>query len=75
MVAAAAVDMPVAEGTDAVPDTGEVANAIAAATGEEGNPVRKRAVELGKKVMAAVAEDGCSHGDLEDLVRMLSKVD
>uniref|UniRef100_K3YMS0 Glycosyltransferase n=1 Tax=Setaria italica TaxID=4555 RepID=K3YMS0_SETIT len=75
LIAAAGVAMPVAEGAEAVPDAGQMANAIAAAVGEEGKPVRKRAAELGKKAVAAVAEGGSSHGDLEDLVRMLRKVD
>nr|TKW10895.1 hypothetical protein SEVIR_6G198200v2 [Setaria viridis] len=75
LIAAAGVAMPVAEGAEAVPDAGQMANAIAAAVGEEGKPVRKRAAELSKKAVAAVAEGGSSHGDLEDLVRMLRKVD
>jgi hypothetical protein len=43
-----------------------------AALGEEGKPVRERAVELGRKAAAAVAEGGSSHRDLDELVRMLT---
>ncbi|CAN6338244.1 unnamed protein product [Urochloa humidicola] len=70
----AGVAVDVAEGADAVPDAGQMAEAIAAALGDEGKPVRERAAELGRKAAAAVAEGGSSHRDLQELVRMLAKV-
>ena len=75
LVAGAGVAVPVAEGDETVPDAGQMADAIAAAIGEEGKPMRARAAELSKKAAAALAEGGSSHGDLEDVVRMLKKVD
>lgn len=70
----AGVAVAVAEGTDAVPDAGEMAGAIVAAFGEKGKPVRARALELGRKAAAAVKEGGSSHSDLEELVRVLGHV-
>ncbi|CAL5005621.1 unnamed protein product [Urochloa decumbens] len=75
ILAEAGVAVPVAEGADAVPDAGRLAAAIAAAVGKEGEPVRERAAALGRKAAAAVAEGGSSRRDLEELVRMLKKVD
>jgi hypothetical protein len=64
----------VAESADAVPDAARMASAIAAAVGKEGESVRERAAELGKKAAAAVAEGGSSRRDLEELVEMLASV-
>jgi len=75
LVAEAGVAVPVAEGDETVPDAGQMALAIAAAIGEEGKPVRERAAELSKNAAAALEEGGSSHGDLEDVVRMLNKVE
>ncbi|CAL5001522.1 unnamed protein product [Urochloa decumbens] len=75
ILAEAGVAVPVAEGADAVPDAGRLAAAIAAAVGKEGEPVRERAAALGRKAAAAVAEGGSSRRDLDELVRMLKKVD
>jgi hypothetical protein len=72
LLAEAGVAVPVAEGANDLPDAGQLASAIAAAFGEEGKPVRDRAMELGRKAAAAVAEGGSSHGDTEELVRMLN---
>ncbi|CAN6351661.1 unnamed protein product [Urochloa humidicola] len=66
----AGVAVDVAEGADA----GQMAEAIAAALGDEGKPFRERAAELGRKAAAAVAEGGSSHRDFQELVRMLAKV-
>ncbi|OEL29936.1 hypothetical protein BAE44_0009045, partial [Dichanthelium oligosanthes] len=68
------VAVPVAERADALPDSGQLASAVAAAFREEGNPVRDRAMELGRKAAAAVAKGGSSHRDTEELVCMLSTV-
>nr|CAB3462014.1 unnamed protein product [Digitaria exilis] len=65
----ASLAVDVAEGADAVPD------AIAAAVGDEGKPISERAVELGRKAVAAVAEGGSSHRDLQELIRLLANVD
>ncbi|VAH27746.1 unnamed protein product [Triticum turgidum subsp. durum] len=75
VLAEAGVAVPVAEGADAVPDAGKMASVIAAAVAKEGESVRKRAVELGRKAATVVAEGGTSHIDLEELVRVLSDVD
>ncbi|KAE8784427.1 UDP-glycosyltransferase 89B1-like [Hordeum vulgare] len=65
----AGVAVPVAEGADAVPDAGKVANAISTAVAsEEGESIRRRAAELGRKAAAAVAAGGTSYNDLEELV-------
>jgi hypothetical protein len=76
LFALAGVTVPVAEGVDTVPDTGRMASTIAAAVGRDGESeaAGERAVELGRKVVAAVAEDGTSHSDLDDLVCMLNDV-
>jgi hypothetical protein len=74
LLAEAGVAVPVAEGADDLPDAGQLGSAIAAAFGEEGKPVRERAMEFGRKAAAAVAEGGRSHGDMEELVRMLNTV-
>ncbi|CAO2173211.1 unnamed protein product [Urochloa humidicola] len=75
ILAEAGVAVPVAEGADAVPDAERLASAIAAAVGKEGETVRERAAGLGRKAAAAVGEGGSSRRDLEELVRMLKKVD
>ncbi|RLM61821.1 UDP-glycosyltransferase 89B2-like [Panicum miliaceum] len=74
LLAEAGVAVLVAEGADAGPDAGRMAGAIAAAVGKEGDPVRERAAELGKKAAAAVAEGRSSSRDLEELVEMLANV-
>ncbi|KAF8760599.1 hypothetical protein HU200_009997 [Digitaria exilis] len=71
----AGVAIDVAEGADAVPDAAQMAKAIAAAVGDEGKPIRERAMELGCKAVAAVGEGGSSHRDLQELVRILANVD
>ncbi|KAI5008130.1 hypothetical protein ZWY2020_009178 [Hordeum vulgare] len=75
VLAEAGVAVPVAEGADTVPDTGKMATVMAAAVAKEGESVRERAVELGRKAAAAVAEGGTSYNDLEELVRVLSVID
>ncbi|KAF8659794.1 hypothetical protein HU200_058259 [Digitaria exilis] len=71
----AGVAIDVAEGADAVPDAAQMAKAIATAVGDEGKPIRERAVELGREAVAAVAEGGSSHRDLQELIRLLANVD
>ncbi|KAM0842315.1 hypothetical protein ACQ4PT_058423 [Festuca glaucescens] len=75
LFAQAGVTVPVAEGVDTVtvPNVGRMASTIAAAVAREGESeaVRERAVELGRNVVAAVAEGGTSHSDLDELVCML----
>jgi UDP:flavonoid glycosyltransferase YjiC (YdhE family) len=75
VVEEAGVAMHVAEGADTVPDAGRMAEAIAAAVGDQGKAVRERAVELGRKAAAVVAEGGSSYVDFQELVHMLAKVD
>ena len=71
--AKAGVAVPVAEGADTVPDAEEMANTIAAVVvGKEGSSVRERALELSRKVAAAVAKGGTSHSDLDEFVCMLT---
>lgn len=72
LLAEAGVAVAVAEGVDAVPDAGQMADAIASAIGNGGASVRQRAAELGRSTAAAVAEGGSSSVDLEELVSMLS---
>lgn len=61
----AGVAMHLAEGADAVPDSGQMAKAIAAVVGDKGKPFRERAVALARMAAAAVAEGGTSYRDLE----------
>ncbi|KAL6644620.1 hypothetical protein ACP70R_016228 [Stipagrostis hirtigluma subsp. patula] len=68
----AGVAVPVAEGAETVPDAGRMASTIASAIGKEGSAVRERAMELGRKAAAAVAEGGSSRRDLDELVQMLA---
>uniref|UniRef100_A0ACD5XC45 Uncharacterized protein n=1 Tax=Avena sativa TaxID=4498 RepID=A0ACD5XC45_AVESA len=71
--AKAGVAVPIAEGADAVPDAGEMANTIAAlVVAKEGASVRERALELSRKVAAAVAKGGTSNCDLDEFVCMLT---
>ncbi|EEE68900.1 hypothetical protein OsJ_27739 [Oryza sativa Japonica Group] len=72
LLAEAGVAVAVAEGADAVPDAGQMADAIASAIGNGGASVRQRAAELGRSTAAAVAEGGSSSVDLEELVSILS---
>uniref|UniRef100_A0A0D9X955 Glycosyltransferase n=1 Tax=Leersia perrieri TaxID=77586 RepID=A0A0D9X955_9ORYZ len=72
LLAEAGVAVPVAEGADAMPDAGEMADVIASAIGDGGTSARERAAELGRSTAAAVAEGGSSYSDLEELVRMLA---
>ncbi|KAF8659795.1 hypothetical protein HU200_058260 [Digitaria exilis] len=58
----AGVAIDVAEGADAVPDAAQMAKAIAAAVGDEGKPIRERAMELGCKAVAAVGRVGALTG-------------
>nr|CAB3465826.1 unnamed protein product [Digitaria exilis] len=71
----AGVAIDVAEGAEAMPDAGQMAKAIAATVGVEGKSIRERAVELGREAVAAVAEGGSSHRDLQELIRLLANVD
>ncbi|KAF7112151.1 hypothetical protein CFC21_112089 [Triticum aestivum] len=76
LLAEAGAAVPVAEGADAVPDAEKMASAISkAVASEEGESTRKRAVELGRNVAAAVTAGGTSCSDLQELVRALGNVD
>uniref|UniRef100_A0A0E0LW77 Glycosyltransferase N-terminal domain-containing protein n=1 Tax=Oryza punctata TaxID=4537 RepID=A0A0E0LW77_ORYPU len=73
LLAEAGVAVAVAEGADAVPDAGQMADAIASAIGNGGASVRQRAVELGRSTAATVAEGGSSSRDLEELLSILAR--
>ncbi|KAF7105213.1 hypothetical protein CFC21_106045 [Triticum aestivum] len=76
LLAEAGAAVPVAEGADAVPDAEKMASAISkAVASEEGESTRRRAVELGRNVAAAVTAGGTSCSDMQELVRALGNVD
>ncbi|WOL19906.1 hypothetical protein Cni_G28708 [Canna indica] len=57
-----------------VPDPDELARLVAESVGEPGRERREKAIEMGRRATAAVAEGGSSSKDLAEMVEELRKV-